>query len=160
MQHPCPKEPPKILNLNLCQPSKFSPHPVESRASLPHHTSYLLFSPSLPSDSPLPVIQRLRVGVEFVRCIRNNNTGRLSTPILLLPCGCSLQSLPTRHPPSEPLQQFINPSFLLIIRPLITATWPRLPRHHLSFTFSEDQHPLPSPPTVDLIPQPTRIVVT
>lgn len=62
------------------------------------HTSYLLSSSSLPSDSPLPVIQRLRVGVEFVQCIRNNS-GRLSTPFLYCRAGVVFKSssLQTRH---------------------------------------------------------------
>ena len=78
-------------------------------------TSYLLFSSSLPSDSPLPVIQRLRVGVEFVKCIRNNS-GRLSTPFLYCRAGVVFQVfiLDTFF---HPRQQVINSSFPLVIRP-------------------------------------------
>ena len=111
---------------------------------------YFLFSLSLPLDSPLPVIQRLRVGVEFVRCFRNTS-GRLSTPILYCRAGVAFH-LDTLY---YPRQQALNSSFLLVNRP---------DHHHLVFIITislvslslfplKDQSHLRSPLTVNLIPQ-------
>lgn len=77
--------------------------------------------------------------------------GGFRLPLLL--CGCSLQQLlHPRHPPSPTAasHQFLN-SFPHSSSSL-TPTWPRLPRHHQSFTLYK-AHPLRSPSTVDLIPQ-------
>lgn len=113
-------------------------------------TSYLLFSPSLPLGSPLPVIQRLGVGVGFVRCIRNNS-GRLSTPILYCRAGVVFNP-PTSTPP------FIHGSKSPILHSLLSfGLIDSSPRHHQSFAFSKDQYRLPSLPIVDLILNSLRI---
>ena len=60
--------------------------------------SNFLFSFSSPKDSPLPVIQRLRVGLESIDA-SEITLGGFRLPLLL--CGCSLQQLLyPRHPPS------------------------------------------------------------
>ena len=121
-----------------CGEHCFSPSPHPSTSS----------STSLPLDSPLPVIQRLRVGVEFVRCFRNIS-GRLSTPILYCRAGVVFHPGTLYHP----RQQSLNISFLLVIRPdhrhLIIIIKTSIVSHSLSPL--RDQRPLRSSPTANLI---------
>ena len=81
---------------------------MESSASLPRpHPLPPLPPPTSPLPSLLlPIAQTTLLcqsyrGLEWawssVKCIRNNS-GRLSTPLLLLPCGSTLQLLTPSHP--------------------------------------------------------------
>lgn len=151
MQHPCSlsSRENQILNLKLCQPSNLSPHPVESSDSLPHHTLYFLFI----SHCPTALLCQSYRGSEWAWSSTNAseiNSGRLSTPFTAVRV---LSSTPPSSTPSfahgskpSSLPQFFS-SFVLI-----TPTWPPLPRHYQSFALFK-AHPLPSPSTVDLIPQ-------
>ena len=84
---------------------------MEAVLSLPLLHSPTSSLPHCPKDSPLPVIQRLRVGVEFARCIRDSLGGfrlQLSTTVRVL----SSSLLLIRHPLSltAASQQFHVPS--------------------------------------------------
>ena len=116
-----------------------------------NHFLYLSFSSS-PLNCPSTLLCQSYRGLEWawssVKCIRNNS-GRLSTPpILLLPCGSTLQLLDPSHPLSSTAASY---QFLILSRhsSSSSSTWPRLPGDHQFFTPFKNQHCLPTPPTID-----------
>ena len=85
--------------------SSASPLTINSPTSVP--------PPSLPQDSPLPVIQRLRAGKEFVKCV-GCESGRFRLPHF---CRAG------RHPIS-PLDTFFTHGSKSSIFPLIVSLVP------------------------------------
>ena len=87
------------------------------------HFLYLLFSSSL-SNCPTTLLCQSYRGLEWawssVKCIRNNS-GRLSTPLLLLPCGSTLQLLDPSHPLSPTAASY---QFLILSRHLSSSSLP------------------------------------
>ena len=129
---------------------------MESSASLPHHTPLLPLLLLL-LIAPWTLLCQSYRGSEWAWSSIDASgitLGGFRLPSLL-PCGCTSStpqpSTPSFAHGSKPSLPHFSSSFVLII-----PTWPRLPRHHQSFTPSKDQHRLPSPPTFDLVPQLSR----